>query len=143
LQYWDDLALLERDEARQGAAERLARARLDEHAPELEAEPAGLSPDDYLARGAFLLLQMRDLSSPERSAARAALRALFERAHREHPEHEVIARLVLELRMSEPEQQASALDLATRFAALPGADSYWAEKVERLRAQQKTPTAAP
>lgn len=135
VQHWDDLALLERDEARQGAAQRVARARLHERAPELDAEPAGMTPEDYLARGAYELLQMRDLSSQERSIARAALRALFERAHGEHPEHEVIAQLVLELRMSEPELLAGALELAERFAALPGADPRWAEKAENIRMQ--------
>jgi hypothetical protein len=94
-----------------------------------------MTPEDYLARGAYQLLQMRDLSSQERSTARAALRALFERAHREHPEHEVIAQLVLELRMSEPDLLPSALELAEGFAALPGADPLWAEKAESIRTQ--------
>ncbi len=137
LQHWDDLALLERDEARQGAAERVARGRALERAPELDADPAGLTPEDYLARASFLLLQMRDLSSPERNGTRAALRALLERAHGEHPEHERIAQLVLELRMSEPELLMSALELAERFASLPGAHPRWSERAESLRAQLK------
>ena len=127
---WDDLEMLARDAAQLAAAEQVARARSGREAPPLDGP---LEPTDYLARAALLLLQMHNALAPERDARRAALHALLERGLAEHPEHELIALLLYELRMAEPDRRAEARKLAEHFAALPGSDPRWQDAVKAPR----------